>query len=126
MAWQVAFDAPRRIVSVTYAGDVSGEEVRACVQKCIDLMRAEDTNLVYTEVGDVNRMDLSTTDVVGLPERYRTLGLRGPFRQAIVAPAGSGAFDVVAFYETVCLNRGHQVRLFPDRERALAWLLAAP
>ena len=123
MAWQVAFEAPRRIVSVSYAGHVTSQDIRSCVERVIELMRAENTNLVFMDIGGVTRIDAGTVEILSLPELYRSLGLTGSFRQAIVAPPGSAALDAAAFYETVCLNRGHQVRLFQERDRALEWLV---
>ena len=77
MAWQVAYDAPRRIVDVTYRGHVTSEDIRACVARVIEIMRAESTNLVYMELGGVTRIDAGTVDIVSLPDLYRSLGLEG-------------------------------------------------
>ena len=37
-------------------------------------------------------------------------------------PLDDTAADRIQFFETACRNRGMNVRVFPDRAAALAWL----
>jgi hypothetical protein len=122
MPWGVELDAGRGIIVVTYEGHVTLQDVRACAAAVIALMKEADTAFVLTDFSGVSRLDSSTTDVVGLPELYHRLGLDRPFREALAAPDGSAARDQAMFYETVCVNRGYQVRAFATRARALDWL----
>lgn len=126
MPWRVEMEAQHRVLRVAYEGEVSAAEVRACVARVIELMGAENTSYVLMELDGAKRIDLATVDIVNLPALYQALGLRGSFRQAIVVSQHSPAFDQAAFYETVCVNRGHAVRIFPERDGALAWLGSPP
>src|SRR5688500_7912485 len=110
MAWRVAFDAQRKLIDVAYAGEVSQEEIHACVARVIELMRREHSSRVLMALDEAKRIEATTVDIVNLPALYQALGLPGPFRQAIVVASQSPAFDQAAFYETVCVNRGHAVK----------------
>jgi hypothetical protein len=120
--WQAAFDSARGVVDMSYEGHATAREIRECVERVIELMQAGRSSRVLMDLTDTTRVDLNTMDIVDLPALYEELGLRGPFRQAIVAPPGCPVFDAAAFYETVCVNRGHAVKLFPNRDSALEWL----
>jgi hypothetical protein len=57
--------------------------------------------------------------VVALLER---LGLPRTLREALLVLPSSVPGPDVQFYEDACRNRGWNVRLFTERERALEWL----
>ena len=83
------------------------------------------TRNIMTDFTGVTRLDLSVLGVFELPEEYKSLGLQGPFREAIVSPDRSKQSLLrtkIEFYETVCVNRGHQVRTFEHASSALDWL----
>lgn len=63
----------------------------------------------------------SPLDLLHLIERFDTTPQGRQFREAILVPMGQAA-DAVRFYETACLNRGFQVRVFEHRQDAEAWL----
>jgi hypothetical protein len=49
----------------------------------------------------------------------------GPLlREAVVMPLDGAAADSLEFFETACRNRGLDVRVFNERDEALAWLTA--
>jgi hypothetical protein len=122
MPWRVEMEPQRRIILVAYESRVSTAEIHACVARVIELMRSEKASKVLMELDGAAQIEATTVEIVNLPAMYQALGLPGPFRQAIVVSPQAPAFDQAAFYETVCTNRGHAVRIFPDRGRALDWL----
>ncbi|HYD58074.1 MAG TPA: hypothetical protein VEB41_14320 [Burkholderiales bacterium] len=124
MPWRAERDSQRSLVEVTYSGHVTIAEVRACAAAVFEELKDAAEGLILIDFTAVTRLDTQTVDVVGLPELFKSLGSESNTREALVAPHGSPAFDAAAFYETVALNRGRKVALFPDRARALAWLAA--
>jgi hypothetical protein len=62
--------------------------------------------------------------LVELADRVSDLGLEPHWRQAIVKPSDPWASMSVQRWEAIATNRGMTVRVFPDRESALAWLTA--
>jgi hypothetical protein len=45
-------------------------------------------------------------------------------REAIVLSTDAAAAEEMEFFETVCRNRGLDVRVFRERDGAMAWLTA--
>ena len=62
--------------------------------------------------------------IVELADRVSSLGTDPRWRQAIVKPHDPWAAMSVVRWEAAATNRGMTVRLFEDRESALAWLTA--
>ena len=56
--------------------------------------------------------------------RYVADGLERLSRVALVYPRSPKAKEAARFYETACINRGWNVRLFPERDDAIEWLTA--
>ncbi len=123
MPWRAQLDAPRNLVEVAYSEDVSAADIRESALAVIGLMKQADTGLVLADITTATRLELSTSEVVGLPELFRRLGLDRPFREAMIAPLDSSVRDQAEFYETVCVNRGIPVRVFRDRDSAVQWLV---
>ncbi len=64
-------------------------------------------------------IDISLTEIYTNPQEMDHSGIRRTTRRALVIPAD---FDPAAFLETVTRNRGHNLKVFSDRESALEWL----
>jgi hypothetical protein len=45
-------------------------------------------------------------------------------KEAIILPGYAPSAEQARFWETACINRGITVRVFAERDTALAWLLA--
>lgn len=125
MPWGARLDPRSRIIHVDFLGDVSAADVRECASAVIGLMEQGDTGLVLADITTATQLAISTTDIVGLPELFRALGLDRPFREAMIAPLDCKVREQAEFYETVCINRGIPVRVFRDRDAAESWLSAA-
>jgi hypothetical protein len=63
-------------------------------------------------------------DILALGEFLASLPPGIIEREAVVLPLDEGAVEDFEFFETVCRNRGMDVRVFREREEALAWLIA--
>jgi hypothetical protein len=109
------------VVESVYSGAVSPEELERAVVAAVDLARESGTWRFYTDVtgltGGHSVGDLFA--VVGLLER---LGLPRTLREALLVLPTTVAGPDVQFYEDACRNRGWNVRLFTERERAFEWL----
>jgi hypothetical protein len=86
------------------------------------MMERKEVRKVLTDFSDVTELEVSILDIFQLPDTYRTLGLHGGLTEAVVCPAESLIRETVVFYETVCVNRGNNVRTFDQRALALRWL----
>jgi hypothetical protein len=123
VAWRIEFDADRKVICLAFAGHVSNEDVRDSSIAVISMLAEKGTRNIMTDFTDVTRLDISVLGVFEMPEAYKSLGLRGSFREAIVSRSEQSTLRAkIEFYETVCVNRGNQVRTFEHASSALDWL----
>jgi hypothetical protein len=109
------------VVESIYAGDVSPKELERAFIAAIDLARQSGIFLFFTDVAGLTGGH-SAGDIFALFGMVGPLQLPRTLREAIVfSPSSLAALDV-QFYEDAARNRGWNVRLFQDRERALEWL----
>jgi hypothetical protein len=65
-------------------------------------------------------IDVSLADIYSSPQQMDNSGICRSTRRALVVPPG---FEQATFLETVTRNRGHNLKIFHDRDSATAWLL---
>ena len=68
----------------------------------------------------------SILPVYEVGEFYSNRCVSRKVREAVILPRDRLAADNLQFYETTTRNRGFNVRVFADRDSALAWLTEAP
>ena len=122
MTWSIEFDNTRRVICLTFSGHVSNEDVRESSIAVISMIGERNTRNIMTDFTEATQIDISVVGVFELPNSYKALGLESPFREAIVSPNQSSVRETVEFYETVCVNRGNEVRTFELRAPAMDWL----
>jgi len=124
MPWQVRLDPEREIVETVYAGALPAPELKAAVRETLRVAKAHSAWRVFNDctalAGGCSAVDLF--EAVG--EVERAVG-RQPMREAMLVASVAAPGKDVLFWQAACENRGIQVRLFDDRERALAWLARA-
>lgn len=122
MPFQVLTDPFRRFLEVRYSGEVTPADLRAAFGEGLQLARELNTFLVLTDCagmqGGHSLFDLyaMVSDLAGRHEIVR-------YKEAVLMPAARGLAEKVTFWETACRNRGLWVKVFSDRDSALAWLL---
>jgi hypothetical protein len=57
-----------------------------------------------------------------MPSHHLAAGASGQDKTALLLPANQALWEDVRFYETVCRNRGLNVRIFAARTDAVRWL----
>jgi hypothetical protein len=118
MPWSLSLPEDRPWVELDYHGVVTPAELMAAFE---ELMSACGGRTLF--LADCTRLvgNPSPVELLRLIERFDTSPQGRRFREAILVPEVQAA-DAVRFYETACLNRGFQVRVFGTREAAEAWL----
>lgn len=121
MPWNVIAHADLPIVETVYAGTMTGADVGAAAVETLRVATSLGRNRLFADCsaleGGHSIFDLY--ELSGL-DALRQLQLR----EAILQPELSSSLEKVRFWETACLNRGVQVRIFADRDEAIRWLLA--
>ncbi len=110
------------IVESTYTGDVPPDEQRRNIARAVELARAQGRFRFLTDLSAMHRGP-TPGDLLAAIDHFDVLGLPRTLREALVLPPGSVTVEDVRFYEDACQNRGWNMRIFPGREAAIAWLL---
>jgi hypothetical protein len=65
----------------------------------------------------------SVMDLYGLIEMFEILKIERDVKEAVIMTSLQDSIDEIRFYETACKNRGFNVRIFKDKDEAVAWLI---
>ncbi|MBK8324291.1 MAG: STAS/SEC14 domain-containing protein [Betaproteobacteria bacterium] len=112
------------IIEIRFTGATSGNDLARSTIEGIGLAREHRTRRVLVDTTGMT-LTASLVDVVKLPtDQYVAEHVDTRTRIALVCPPGAPAREAVQYYEDSCVIHGFDVRTFPDRASALAWLEA--
>lgn len=114
-----------QVVEVVLSGALDDPEAVEMLGETMNLQRETgipDALLDCTEVVK----GLSYKSVVDMADYTVSLGVPSNWRQAVIKPTDLTAAVTIGLWEAAGNNRGMTIKVFPDRESALAWLAAAP
>ncbi len=109
------------VVESVYSGEVSPQEQQRNILLAVATAKERGVHRFFTDLSAM-RNGPSPGELIAAVELFDSLGIPRTAREALVPPPGSATFADVQFYEDACQNRGWNMRIFPDRPAALAWL----
>lgn len=112
------------VVETVYAGNVTPEELDAAITATGALAAEHLCNRFLVDAGDLGPARGATLDILKLAELLASVPPDVIEREAILPPRSPGGAVDMRFFETAARNRGLNVRVFGDRDEALAWLSA--
>jgi hypothetical protein len=123
MPWTVEYDLELGIVVGRFVGQVTDDDFKEATATAIGRAKANNTNRFLIDDSEWEG-GASVLGLFGLPEIYEELEADWTSRAALVLPAANRTAEMrdAKFYETVCRNRGWNVRVFPQRKEAIEWL----
>ncbi len=124
MTWSVDPPTPDRpYVRVTLRGAPTADEVALSFETSTKTCVEHDVFLV---LGDTSRMvgGHTVVDLFPLVTALSEMRATQRFREALIAPAAASMAEKVRFWETAGVNRGLNIRTFPDEAAAIEWLLS--
>lgn len=122
MAWSSAFNSQSKHIELTISGEVSHGDLIAACDSAFKLALEHGTQHVLADCR-LMKGGHSVPDLYFLAKKLAgNAELMPEFREAVVLAVDPGARAMVHFWETTCLNRGLNVRVFEDRQYALQWL----
>jgi hypothetical protein len=122
MPWKTRYLPDEKIVEMTFEGNISMASMAEVLENVLGLLEKEHTFLVLGDCLKIQHNN-SAFNIYDLPKSYETRQVDHRVKEAMILPTDSEARKNVEFYETVCRNRGYNVRVFETREAALDWLL---
>jgi hypothetical protein len=111
----------QEVVESVYSGEVSPQDQQRNILLAVAAAKERGVYRFFTDLSAM-RNGPSPGELIAAVERFESLGVPRTMREALVLPPGSATAADVRFYEDACQNRGWNMRLFPDRPAALAWL----
>ena len=122
MPYTVDFLEDRGIVVIENTGKITYEDFEKQTREAVELGRLKNARL---GLSDCTRLtgNLDTLELFDFPKMYERVGLPKSHKLAILMSEELAASEGVEFFETVCRNRGWQIRVFSARESAFQWLL---
>ena len=124
MSCTVTKDPQAPYVEMVLSGNVPAHEVTSGLAQTLELMAASRCALVLADCSTLTGGH-SISDLFARAENASGESAVRGCREAIVLPSLPSAQELARFWETVCVNRGIDVRSFTEREAAVAWLTSA-
>jgi hypothetical protein len=121
----VQFLEPERIVESVYADVVGAVEFERSVELAIELAESRASFRFLSDLTALAKGP-SPGDLFAMIRLLENRGLPRTLREALVVAPDLPDPGDAHFYEDACRNRGWDIRIFPDRTSALAWLESDP
>jgi len=122
MPWQLHYVAEQDFIDSELFGQLTAAELTEGVATGLQEGNARGTSRYLCDASRLTGGH-SIFDLYALAERLHDMGMPFGAREALVIPRQPIQALDASFWETLCRNRGFEVRSFLDRETALAWLL---
>jgi hypothetical protein len=119
--WKIVIhDAPKYVEVIT--SGIADTDGSLNMAKAIShTMRTHRITKALVDHSNVESVAGNITDIYDRPKLFRFIGTILRIKIAeVIKPEHLQHFK---FFETVCTNRGYQVSIFQDKEKALSWLL---
>lgn len=127
MGWKAGHNKNLGILEVSFSGSPVIEELKEAVLASLKLCYEKQVTRV---LADCSKLTSSTHDSImstyELGSFYESLGIDILMKEAIILPENEKAAAMMYFFETTARNRGFNIRVFPERDDALDWLLKMP
>lgn len=121
MAWAANYNRDQNLVELIYKGTVSPADLHEALLAAAKLARENNCILFLADCTDMEGGH-SVVDLYGLISLYESVGLQLNMKEALLLPSLKSPKEDVEFYETACLNKGFNVKVFSYKEKALEWL----
>ena len=109
------------VVEMVFAGAVDPNELDAVLTRAGVVAAENLTNRFLVDCRELAPGG-STFEVFALAELLASFPPGTIEREAVMLPLEAAAAEQIEFFETACRNRGLDVRVFRDRDVALAWV----
>ena len=125
MSYEIKFIKENGIIEIKNKYDISYEKMITQTQEVIKLQHEKNTSLILTDFSSVKvNVDVNLSDIFQFPELYEQMGMDRKSKIAVLVSEMEVKTEELDFYETVCLNRGWNIRIFLKKTEAIEWLLS--
>jgi len=122
MAWAANYNRDHDLVELVYKGKVTPADLHEALLAAVKLAKENNCILFLADCSEMEGGH-SVVDLYGLISLYESVGLQLKMKEALLLPSMKSPKEDVKFYETACLNKGFNVKVFSQKEKALTWLI---
>ncbi len=121
MPYDVKYLEENGIVVIENKGELKYDELVRQTQEAIKLGQGKNSKLFLTNFSNVE-VRAQTMELFNFPVIYEQFGMNRMSRIAVVVSEMELKTEELHFYETICLNRGWNIKIFLHKDLALDWL----
>ena len=121
MSLEIKYNRKHHIVESIFSDIITEEELILETTQCIALGNENSTNLFLCDASNAI-VYLGLINVLELEKIHIEENLERTSKIALIEPISKESKNFASFYETACLNRGWNVKIFQDRQTAIGWL----
>ncbi len=122
MPIEVDYSREEKMILLKCHGKITIDDVETATIEGSRLIKSHESCKALVEIGQLEPA-VNLVDIYGLPKLYESLGIPATMMIAVVASGLKEDYGDFQFYETVCINRGFQVKAFDNTRRAREWLV---
>lgn len=122
MPYTIHFLEDKRIVIIENIGKISSEEFEKQSVEALELGRNKNTSLFLADSTQIAGR-ITPLELLDFPDMYERIGAPKTTKLAVIIPENLIVQENIKFLETVCLNRGWQVKIFETKDLAIDWLI---
>lgn len=121
--WTIKINEEHQIIETICDGILTGEEFLAASESRNELSKKTGITKLLL---DAEKIILDNSATLGIYElaqkKYTDWSKTQKIKIAVVMPKHKPSQEMARFYETVCLNRGHEVKVIHSRKDGIKWL----
>ena len=122
MPYTIGFLEAENMVAIENTGNLTYKECFKQCQDAMELGQLHHTNLFFADCTNLVVQPNIVEVFDFFPATYEKLGVPKTIKLACLISGDAVTAKELAFYETICRNRGWQIRLFKDRSTAMQWI----
>jgi len=124
MAWQAKFNPELKIIELTYTGTITPADLEEAYMASAELATQAGTAKFLADCSEMIGGSYLLTDLYNLIAKFEERRGAYVIKEALILPISTVPREDVKFYETACMNRGFNMKVFSTVEDALVWLLS--
>ena len=119
MPFEIQYDAEKECIFATFTGKITMALVHEYIDAILPVLEEHDCKRVLSDSRNAE-IQLSAIDILSFPKLAAKSRHVMRCKRAVLASPGQSGY---VMYETLSVIQGQKVRIFPDRDEAMKWLL---
>jgi hypothetical protein len=110
------------LIESIFEGKISYNNIKDAVVEATKMAIKQKTRLFLSDCTELTRGS-SIVELYAIAEFFDVIHVDHSIKQAVILPDNQEVKAALRFYETTTHNRGYNVLVFADKQKAINWLL---